>query len=92
MEKSSPSIYRDVHGLDYHNEVKISFEILIFYSFDKKKFWIFQGLIQGPLDPKLLTLPLDHEVTSEDRKNHFKNSKVVDFEAIFWEILYSKKV
>ena len=44
--------------LDYHNEVKISFEILIFYSFDKKKFWIFQGLIQGPLDPKLLTLPL----------------------------------
>ena len=23
--------------LDYHNEVKISFEILIFYSFDKKK-------------------------------------------------------
>ena len=57
--------------LDYHNEVKISFEILIFYSFDKKKFWIFQGLIQGPLDPKLLTLPLDHEVSSEDRKNNF---------------------
>ena len=24
--------------LDYHNEVKISFEILFFYSFDKKKF------------------------------------------------------
>ena len=57
--------------LDYHNEVKISFEILIFYSFDKKKFWIFQGLIQGPLDPKLLTLPLDHEATSKDRKKYF---------------------
>ena len=35
--------------LDYPNEVKISFEIfLFFFSFDKKKFWIFQGLIQGP--------------------------------------------
>ena len=57
--------------LGYHNEVKISFEILIFYSFDKEKFWNFQGLIQSPLDPQLLTLPLDHEVSSEDRKENF---------------------
>ena len=60
--------------LHFHNEVKISFEILFFYSFDKKKFWIFQDLNQGPLDLKLLTFPLDHEASSEDRK---KTSKVI---------------
>ena len=63
----------------------------------KKKVCIFQDLNQGPLDPKLLTLPLDHEVSSEDRKKNFqghcavqsgyggrfKNSKVVEFEAVF---------
>ena len=57
--------------LHYHNEVKI---VLRFKNFDhlrKKKFWIFQGLIQGPLDPKLLTLPLDHEATSKNRKKYF---------------------
>ena len=58
--------------LHFHNEVKISFEILFFYSFDKNKFWIFQGLIQGPWDPKLLTLPLDHEASTKDRKKSFK--------------------
>ena len=57
--------------LDYHNEVKISFEIFIFIHLTKKKFLIFQGLIQGPLDPKLLTLPLHHEVSNEDRKKSF---------------------
>jgi hypothetical protein len=40
----------------------------------KKKVCIFQDLNQGPLDPKLLTLPLHHEVSSEDRK---KTSKVI---------------
>ena len=50
------------------------FEIWNFYSFDQKKFWIFQDLNPGPLDLKLLTLPLDHEVSSEDRK---KTSKVI---------------
>ena len=57
--------------LDYHNEVKKSFEIKKKYSFDKKKFWIFQDLNQGPLDLKLLTLPLDHEASSEDWKKNF---------------------
>ena len=37
-------------------------------------FWIFQYLNQGPLDLKLLTLPLDHEARSEGRK---KTSKVI---------------
>ena len=50
---------------------KNSFEIWNFYSFDKKKFWIFQDLNPGPLDLKLLTLPLDHEASSEDRKKNF---------------------
>ena len=33
--------------LDYHNEVKISFEILIFYSFDKKRFEFFRSFIRS---------------------------------------------
>ena len=31
-------------------------------------------MIQGPLEPKLLILPLDHEVSSEDWK---KTSKLI---------------
>mgnify|MGYP000231976637 CR=1 FL=1 len=52
--------------LDYHNEQKIALKLKIFINLRKQKVCIFQGLIQGPLDPKLLTLPLDHEVR---RKN-----------------------
>jgi hypothetical protein len=44
------------------------------YLFEEKKVCIFQDLNQGPLDPNLLTLPLHHEVSSEDRK---KTSKVL---------------
>ena len=57
--------------LDYHNEVKIALKFKIFIHLTKKKFWIFQDLNQGPLDLKLLTLPLDHEASSEDRKKNF---------------------
>ena len=57
--------------LNYHNEEKFVLRFKKFYHLRKKKFWIFQGLIQGPLDPKLLTLPLHHEVSSEDRKKNF---------------------
>ena len=32
---------------------------------------MFQDLNPGPLDLKLLTLPLDHEASSEDRKKNF---------------------
>ena len=46
-------------------------EIRNFYPFDKKKFWIFQDLNQNSLDLKLLTLPLDHEASSEVRKKTF---------------------
>ena len=31
-----------------------------------------QSSVQGPLDLKLLTLPLDHEMISEDRKKTFQ--------------------
>ena len=54
--------------LDYHNEEKFVLRFEKFYHLRKKKFCIFQGLIQGPLDPKLTTLPLDHGVSSEVRK------------------------
>ena len=57
--------------LYYHNEVKIALKFNFFYPFDRKKFWIFQDLNQGPLDLKLLTFPLDHEASSEDRKKNF---------------------
>ena len=60
--------------LDYHNEVKIALKFETFIHLTKKKFWIFQDLNPGPLDLKLLTLPLDHEASSEDRK---KTSKVI---------------
>jgi hypothetical protein len=48
--------------------------LIYFYLFEEKKVYIFQDLNQGPLGPKLLTLLLDHEVSSEDRK---KTSKVI---------------
>ena len=54
--------------LNHHNEEKFVFRFKKFYHLRKKKFCIFQGLIQGPLDPKLTTLPLDHGVSSEVRK------------------------
>ena len=57
--------------LDYHNEVKIALKFETFIHLTKKKFWIFQDLNQDPLDLKLLTLPLDHEASSEDRKKKF---------------------
>ena len=62
--------------LDYPNEVKIALKFKFFIHLTK--FWIFQGLIQGPLDPKLLTLPLAYEVTSEDRKKkHLQPNQVM---------------
>ena len=60
--------------LDYHNVVKISFEIL-FFNHLTKKVLIFQGLFQGPLDPKWLILPLDHEVGTV--KTEKKTCKVI---------------
>ena len=60
--------------LDYHNEVKIALKFEIFIHLTKKKIWIFQDSNPGPLDFKLLTLPLDQEASSEDRK---KTSKVI---------------
>ena len=42
--------------LDYHNEVKISFEILIFYSFDKKKVLRFSGFDPGSFRSKVAHL------------------------------------
>ena len=57
--------------LDYHDEVKIAMKIKFFVHLTKCFFWIFQDLNQGPLDLKLLTLPLDHEIISEDRKKNF---------------------
>ena len=56
--------------LGYHIEVKIALKFET-YSFDKKKFWIFQDLNPGLLNLKLLALPLDHEASSEDRKKNF---------------------
>ena len=56
--------------LNNHNEEKFVFRFKKFCHLRKKKFWIFQGLIQGPLDPKLPTLPLDHGVSSEVRKKN----------------------
>ena len=56
--------------LNYHNEEKIVLRFKRFYHLREKKFCIFQGLIQGPLDPKLTTLPLDHGVSSEVRKKN----------------------
>ena len=56
--------------LHYHNEVKIVLRFKFFDHLRKKKFCIFQGLIQGPLDPKLTTLPQDHGVSSELRKKN----------------------
>ena len=54
----------------YYNEVNIALRFKCFVHLRKKKFCIFQGLIQGPLDPKLTTLPLDHGVSSELRKKN----------------------
>ena len=54
--------------LDYHNEVKIALRFKFSIDLRKKKFCIFQGLLHGPLDPKLTALPLDHKVSSELRK------------------------
>ena len=51
-----------------HNEEKFVFRFKKFCRLRKKKFCVFQGLIQGPLDPKLTTLPLDHVDSSEVRK------------------------
>ena len=42
--------------LDYHNEVKIALRFKFSIDLRKKKFYIFQGLVQGPFDPKLTTL------------------------------------
>ena len=56
--------------LNYHNEEKFVLRFKKFYHLRKKKFCIFQGLIQGPLDPKLTTLPLDHGVSNEFRKKN----------------------
>ena len=53
---------------NYHNEVKIVLRLKFFDHLRKKKFCIFQGLIQVPLDLKLTTLPLDHGVSSEPGK------------------------
>ena len=50
---------------NYHNEVKIVLRFKFFDHLRKKKFCTFQGLIQGPLDLKLTTLPLDHGASSE---------------------------
>ena len=50
---------------NHHNEVKIVLRFKFFDHLRKKKFCTFQGLIQGPLDLKLTTLPLDHGVSSE---------------------------
>ena len=54
--------------LNYHNEEKFVLRFKKFCHLRKKKFCIFQGLIQVPLDPKLTTLPLDHVVSSQVRK------------------------
>ena len=57
--------------MDYHTtEVKIALSFKFSIDLRRKKFCIFQGLIQGPLDPKLATLPLDHGVSSEVRKKN----------------------
>ena len=42
--------------LDYHNEVKISFEMLIFYSFDKKEVLNFSGFDPGSFRSKVAHL------------------------------------
>ena len=53
--------------LHYHNEEKIVLRFKILNHLRKKRFCIFQGLIQRPLDPKLTTLPLDQGASSELR-------------------------
>ena len=43
----------------------------------EKKVWLNWDLNPGPLDSKLLTLPLDHEVSSEVRKKNFLGHSAV---------------
>ena len=73
--------------LNYHNEEKFVLTFKKFYHLRKKKFWIFQGLIQGP---KLATLPLDHGVSSEVRKKNLFGHYAMEI-WLWWETLEIQK-
>ena len=68
------------------------------YSFDTKKFLNFQGLIQDPLDPKMLTLPQDHEVSThflyrflDGKKTTCSQFSVPGLLEIHWNLKKEKK-